>query len=152
MQSGNLPLLVCLFFTLYNTGVVWFLQLNHYPLYKAIGEREFQSYLAAHNRRIPLPIVLPSLAAFAASLLLLLRHPFAAPDSSVWLVVILNALILLSTIFVQGKAHAELARAGYSRVLVDRIIATNWIRVAAWTINALRLIWMTAGALDAAQI
>jgi hypothetical protein len=67
MKTDILPLLVCLFFTIYNIGVIWVLQLNHYPLYAKVGQQEFQDYMTAHNGRILLPIVLPSIAAFISS-------------------------------------------------------------------------------------
>jgi hypothetical protein len=149
MKTDILSLLVCLFFTLYNTGVIWVLQLNHYPLYAKVGQQEFRDYMTAHNGRILLPIVLPSLAAFISSLLLLWQRPVEIPSWSVWLVNAANAATLLSTIFVQGKAHQALADDGYSEILIQRIITTNWIRTAAWTINGLLLLWMTATVIEA---
>jgi hypothetical protein len=152
MRLVNLPLLLCLFSTLYNVGVIWVLQLNHYPLYAKVGQGEFQDYMTAHNQRILLPIVLPSIIAFASSLLLLWRRPLGTPSWSVLAVIFFNVVILLSTVLVQGKAHSALARNGYSESLIQRIIATNWIRTVAWTINGLLLIWMTAMAIDAKTI
>lgn len=148
MRLVNLPLLLCLFSTLYNVGVIWFLQLNHYPLYAKVGCGEFRDYMTTHNRRILLPIVLPSIIALAASLLLLWQRPFGVPIWGVSAIIFFNLVILLSTISVQGKAHNALARDGYSESLVQKIIHTNWIRTAAWTINGLLLIWMTAMAID----
>ncbi len=68
------------------------------------------------------------------------------------MVIFFNVVILLSTVLVQGKAHSALARDGYSESLIQRIIATNWIRTVAWTINGLLLIGMTAMAIDAKTI
>lgn len=152
MKADILFLLVSLFFTLYNSGVIWVLQLNHYPLYAKVGQREFRDYLTAHNGLILLPIVLPSIAAFISSLLLLWQRPVEIPSWSVWLVNSLNAATLLSTIFVQGKAHNALALDGYSEILIRRVITTNWLRTAAWTINGLLLLWMTAMVIGAKRI
>jgi len=149
MRLATLALLLCLFFTLYNVGVIWVLQLNHYPLYAQVGQGEFQAYLVAHNQRILLPIVLPGIIAFASSLLLLWRRPVEAPKWSVWVVIVLNAAILLSTILAQGPAHNALARDGYSEALIQRIITTNWLRTVAWTINGVLLLWMTAIVIEA---
>lgn len=148
MKGEILILLFCLFFTLYNTGVIWVLQLNHYPLYAKVGEREFRDYLTAHNGRILLPIVLPGSAAFVGSALLLWQRPVEIPSWSVWTLVAINAAILLSTVFVQGPAHNCLARDGYSENLIRRIITTNWLRTVAWTINGLLLLWMTASVIE----
>lgn len=145
-------LLTCLLFTLYNTGVIWVLQLNHYPLYAKVGQREFRDYMTAHNGRILLPIVLPGIAAFISSLWLLWQRPFEIPNWSLWLVNLLNAATLLSTIFVQGPAHNQLARDGYSEILIRKIITTNWLRTLAWTVNGLLLLWMTAMVIGAKKI
>lgn len=143
MKIDFFILLFCLFFTLYNVGVIWVLQLNHYPLYKKVGRSEFKDYLTAHNQRITLPIVLPGIAAFIGSLLFLWQRPLEIPTWSVVLLVALNAAILISTIFIQGPAHNALARDGYSENLVRKIILTNWLRTAAWTIGGILLLWMT---------
>ncbi len=152
MKADVLPLLICLFFTLYNTGVIWVLQLNHYPLYAKVGQREFRDYMASHNGRILFPIVMPGIVAFISSLLLLWQRPVEIPSWSVWLVIALNAATLLSTVFVQGPAHNALARDGYSETLIRRVITTNWLRTAAWTINGLLLLWMTAMVIGAKKI
>ena len=152
MKADILLLLFCLFFTLYNTGVIWVLQLNHYPLYAKVGQREFRDYMTSHNGRILLPIVLPSIAAFISSLLLLWQRPVEIPNWSVWLVNALNAATLLSTFFVQGPAHNALARDDYSEILIRRIITTNWLRTVAWTVNGLLLLWMTAMVIGAKKI
>jgi hypothetical protein len=152
INADIVSLLICLFFTLYNTGVIWVLQLNHYPLYVKVGQHEFRDYLTAHNGRILLPIVLPSIAAFISSLLLLWRQPVQIPNWSLWLVNLLNAATLLSTIFVQGPAHNQLARGGYSEILIRKIITTNWLRTIAWTVNGLLLLWVTAMMIGAKKI
>ena len=144
MTTSNVILLICLFFSLYGVGMIWVLQLNHYPLYANVGRDAFSGYVAAHNERLLFPVILPSVLAFAGSLALALRHPPQVPDWSVWLVVCLNAVIAVSTGRVQGPAHSALAREGYSAPLVRKVLTTNWLRTAAWTANGVLLTWMTA--------
>jgi hypothetical protein len=94
-------------------------------IYVKVGQQEFRDYMTAHNGRILLPIVLPSIAAFISSLLLLWQRPVEIPSWSVWLVNAANAATLLWTIFVQGKAHQALADDGYSEILIRRIITAS---------------------------
>lgn len=61
-----------------------------------------------------------------------------------WLPIALNVAIVASTILVQGPAHNTLARDGYSESVVRKIIATSWARTAAWSVNGLVMLWMTA--------
>jgi hypothetical protein len=144
MTLNDAVLLICLFFSLYGVGMIWFLQLNHYPLYASVGPDAFREYVVAHNRRLLLPVILPSLLAFLSSVALALCHATEIPDWSVWLVIAMNAVIAVSTVLVQGPAHAVLARGGYSASIVRKVLATNWLRTAAWTANGALLTWMTA--------
>lgn len=64
MRLEVLVLLVCLFFTVYSVGMIWTLQLNHYPLYARVGRNDFKDYIAAHNKLLFLPIILPGSIAF----------------------------------------------------------------------------------------
>ena len=148
MISSNTILLICLFFSLQSVGMIWFLQLNHYPLYANVGRDVFREYVTAHNERLLLPIVLPGVLAFASSIALALWHPAEIPDWSVWIVVALNAVTGMSTALLQGPAHGALARDGYSAPLVRKLLATNWLRTAAWTTNGVLLTWMTALAMN----
>lgn len=137
-------LLISLCSSLYGVGMIWFLQLNHYPLYASVGRDAFREYITAHNQRLLLPVILPSLLAFASSIALVFRHPDVVPDWSVWLVVASNAVTALSTALMQGPAHSALARHGYSAPIIRKVLATNWLRTAAWTANGALLICMTA--------
>jgi hypothetical protein len=144
MTLSEAILLICLFFSLYSVGMIWFLQLNHYPLYANVGRDVFKEYISIHNQRLLFPVILPSLLAFASSIALALRHPAEIPDWSVWLVIALNAVTAVSTALVQGPAHSVLARDGYSAPIVRKVLSTNWLRTAAWTANGALLTWMTA--------
>ncbi len=137
---AEMILLVCTFFTIYAVGMIWTLQLNHYPLYNSIAPEDFKDYMAAHNRRLLLPIVLPSAIAFATAIVLLFLPPAGVSRVPLAMVVCLNIVIALSTAFVQGPAHRALEQQGYSPALVQRVIRTNWVRTVAWTISGILLI------------
>ena len=51
---------------------------------------------------------------------------------------------LLSTVLLQVPLHARLA-AGHDEHAARRLVATNWIRTAAWTSRGvmLGLVWVT---------
>lgn len=150
-SMGTGVLLACLALTLVNVGMIWFLQLNHYPLYRLVGEEAFRAYMAGHNARLLVPVILPGGLAVLLSFLLAWVRPPGVPAWSVWLVIASGAAILLSTALIQGPAHAALARDGYSAALIQRVVATNWIRTAGWTLNAALLLWMASLLMDARQ-
>jgi hypothetical protein len=133
--------------SLYDLGMTWVLQLMHYPLYHQVGAAEFPSYMRANNARAALPAILPALATLAASLLLLWRRPPIVTEAFAWSAVVLNLVVVISTAIWQGRLHAQLARSGKSETAIDLLVRTNWIRTMAFTVQALLVIWMLAGAL-----
>lgn len=149
MSIGDFPLLACLALTLFNAGWVWFLQLNHYPLYAAVGREAHPGYMAGHNARLLWPVIVPGALAFIFSLWLAVEHPLGVPGWAVWLIFAINIMILASTALLQGPAHLRLEREGFSEALIEKIVATNWARTLGWTFNAAMLLWMTASLLGA---
>jgi len=55
-------------------------------------------------------------------------------------------LIWGSTALVQAPIHARLTQ-GFDAGLHDRLVATNWVRTAAWTLRAGLVLWMLAAIL-----
>ena len=148
MTGGDTALLTCAASTFYGVGMIWVLQLNHYPLYASVGRDALANYMAAHNRRLLLPIVLPSLIAAASSLWLWVEAPAGSAASIPFVIVLLNGCVMASTILVQGPAHRQLERHGFSTEIIGRITATNWIRTVAWSVNGALVFWLIATRLD----
>ncbi len=65
--------------TWYMTGLVWFVQLVHYPLFAGVGTQGWTAYAAAHTRRTRWVVGPPMLVEAAASLLLVARRPAEVP-------------------------------------------------------------------------
>ena len=49
--AGKFALLACLASTLFMTGLIWFVQVVHYPLFSEVEPGDFLRYHAAHPRR-----------------------------------------------------------------------------------------------------
>jgi hypothetical protein len=123
------------FCTLFMTGLIWFVQVVHYPLFQLVGEAGFASYEQEHTRRATW-VVAPVMCVEAISAVALLCIAPAGMARALSLLgVSLVALIWVSTGFVQVPCHGELVK-GYDRRAADRLVATNWIRTAAWTARA----------------
>jgi len=136
--------LVTLAFTLYMTGMIWSMQVFEYPLFARVGRQEFPAYHAAHNRRLPVFVILPSLLAFASAVVLFWIRPASVPLWSVALVVALDLAVLVSTVAWQAPLHARLDREGFSAEVISTLVRSNWIRTVLWTINALFLLGLAA--------
>lgn len=131
--------------TLAMTGIIWFVQIVHYPLFASVGRDGFAAYEAQHADRTGW-VVGPLMCAELAGALLLLssrmRPAGISMREAVWGVALV-AMIWLSTFLVQVPLHQQL-HAGYDAAAVQRLVTTNWVRTAAWSTRALlvlRMVW-----------
>ena len=85
-------------------GVIWMVQVVHYPLMRFVSGEQFARFETAHRNRISW-VVGPLMAVEGVCVLAFL---FAPPAG------------------LRLNAHFDLAT-------LDRLIATNWIRTIAWT-------------------
>ncbi|MBK8975675.1 MAG: hypothetical protein IPM29_07100 [Planctomycetes bacterium] len=109
-------------------GVIWFVQVVHYPLFAAVGRAEFAAWQAANLRRTTW-VVAPAMAieALAAGALTLLRG-----DALAWLGGTLLAVVWLSTALVQVPCHGRLERS-FDAAAARRLVRSNWLRTGAWS-------------------
>ena len=127
-----------LFLTLYMTGLIWFVQVVHYPLMSRVGQGAFIAYERAHTRRTTWVTMPAMLGELATGLWLLLRH---SDSGLLWANMILLSLIWMSTFFIQVPLHNRLSRqfnSSHHRLLVQ----SNWIRTVLWTLRAGLLLWL----------
>lgn len=125
--------------TLYLWGVIWTVQLVHYPLFARVGLQSWGDYHAAHTRLMTL-VVLPAMVTElgASGLLALARPPWLAPGL-LWAGFALAALTWAVTFFVSVPLHDTLSR-GFDAAAIARLVTTNWLRTAFWTGHALVLL------------
>jgi len=129
--------------TLYMTGLIWFVQIVHYPLLGAVGASNFSTYEQRHMALTSWVVIPPMLTEVATAALLLWFRPAGLPGSLLWTGAVLLVLIWLSTFLLQVPCHEELALA-FDPQVHRRLVATNWIRTFAWTVRgflALGMVW-----------
>ncbi|WP_339745916.1 hypothetical protein [uncultured Rubinisphaera sp.] len=127
--------------TLYMTGLIWFVQIVHYPLLAATGLAEFSAYEKRHMSLTTWVVMPPMLVEIATAVLLFWFRPDDVASWQVWCGVILLAIIWLSTAFLQVPCHEKLAN-GFDAEVQQRLVATNWIRTIAWTLRGLLILGM----------
>jgi hypothetical protein len=115
--------------TVYMVGLIWFVQVVHYPLMGAIGDSEFSAYEQRHM----------SLTTWVVALFWF--RPTGVSIWSVWGGVILLAIIWLSTALLQVPCHEALSK-GLDADVHRRLVSTNWIRTVAWSLRGLLVLWM----------
>jgi hypothetical protein len=128
--------------TLTMFGVIWVIQLVHYPLMRGVGVDGFVAYEAQHQVRITW-IVFPAMAVeLVTAFWLVFERPAAWPAWALWIGLALVGVVWLSTAFVQVPLHGRLGE-GFDAGAHTRLVATNWIRTAAWTGRAGLAVWLT---------
>jgi hypothetical protein len=115
--------------TLAMCGVIWFVQLVHYPLFDRVAGAAFSRYERAHTYRTSYVVVPLMLGELGSSALLVLLLPGRVLP---WVGLGLLAAVWLSTFLVQVPAHRRLER-GFDGATHRRLVRTNWWRTVAWT-------------------
>jgi hypothetical protein len=129
--------------TLAMVGLIWFVQVVHYPLFARVGRSEFQDYEIAHQRLttwVAAPLMLTEVSTAVA---LVWFRPTGVSGWLVWTGVALAAGIWLMTYWVQVPQHAKLAVA-YDVRLQRSLVAGNWYRTIAWSGRGLLVLAMLA--------
>ncbi len=120
-------------------GVIWFVQLVHYPmLHHSDGADREQGHLE-YTQRMSWVVIPPMFTELGLQLGWLLQD--ASPQS--WTGALLLLLIWLSTFFLQVPLHQKLAQV-FDAELQRRLVRGNWIRTLAWSLRLLLLGWVIA--------
>jgi hypothetical protein len=127
--------------TLYMTGVIWFVQIVHYPLFASIGVAEFSSYEQRHTALTTWIVTPPMLVELATALLLIWLRPFGVSTLQVWIGLGLLVAIWISTFLLQVPCHEVLSKE-FDDAVHKRLVWTNWLRTAAWSLRGLLVLWM----------
>jgi hypothetical protein len=128
-------LLVNTFATLYMTGLIWFVQIVHYPLFAKVGEAQFPAYSRAHQTLTTLVVGPPMLLEALTAGLLVVARPAQIPAWMVWAGLLLVIIIWASTAALQVPAHGKLV-AGFDASTGTFLVSSNWIRTVGWTARA----------------
>jgi hypothetical protein len=127
------------------TGIIWFVQVVHYPLFQKIPGPAFPAYEAVHTVRtgwVVAPLMLVELGSALALLIVRLPSGGMAPAAIDPLhLAALGCLLLIwaSTFFLQVPLHGRLLLSADSECL-HRLVATNWIRTILWSVRMMLLI------------
>ena len=124
--------------TLAMTGLIWFVQIVHYPAYRWVPASTFQEYQRQHTRRtgwVVMPLMLTELASSVS--LVWLGHPLS------WIGLALVVLVWACTFFIQVPLHHRLTL-HRDEAAIEKLILSNVIRTALWPARALlALYWLS---------
>jgi len=140
-QHMHAVLLLHVLVTLVMVGLIWFVQVVHYPLFGQVGRDTFAAYEAEHMRRTTWVVAAPMLVELATGILLLWQRPAGVPAWMAWVGIALLAVIWASTVWLQVPCH-EALRQGFSDAAHAELVRTNWVRTVAWSLRGLLVLGM----------
>ena len=132
-------LLLNLVSTWYMIGLIWFVQVVHYPLFAAVSPMDLPAYERKNTRLTAWVVIPPMLLELGSTWWLWCFPPAGIPASVPWIGLGLLLLIWASTFWLQVPQHKQLS--GRFEPLAHQILVqTNWIRTLAWTLRGLVLL------------
>ncbi len=141
LSARNL-LLTQILVTALMTGIIWFVQIVHYPLFLKVPAAGFVAYEQSHTIRTGLvvaPLMLVELGAAIALLLLSIasggKLPIAIGLTPLYLWSF-GCLVLIwaSTFLIQAPLHNLLEQRPDAKAM-ELLVSTNWIRTILWSIR-----------------
>ena len=122
--------------TLFMTGLIWVIQLLHYPSYHYIQLENFKDYQRFHSTQITYIVGPVMLIEVLSGIYLTLQNDWALPFTFNFVGL---CIIWISTLIFSIPAHNKLSL-GFNSQAVNHLLQTNWIRTVTWTFRALLLL------------
>jgi hypothetical protein len=132
----DLVLLINLLSTWTMVGVIWFVQVVHYPLLSVVPVESAASVAVEHQRRTGWVVGAPMALEGVTTLALLVLVPEGVAWFVPWLAGFPLAVALGATIFLSVPRHERMARESDAQVGKE-LVSTNWVRTIAWTVRGL---------------
>ncbi|HET9073566.1 MAG TPA: hypothetical protein VFN48_03225 [Solirubrobacteraceae bacterium] len=110
-------------------GIIWYVQVVHYPLFSAVGAEAWFPYHLDHERRtgwVVAPLMICELGS-AAALVIIGGHGLLAVAG-----LVLAAVTWVVTFMLAVPLHRQLNRER-DEAAMRRLVNVNWLRTIAWT-------------------
>ena len=118
-------------------GIIWVIQLLHYPTFHFIKQSDYVEFQHFHMQRISF-IVVPVMIIELLSGFMLVYY-FRSNLFILCLIILL--VIWLITFVFFTKLHQSLL-GGYDKIIVDKLVQINWSRTVLWSLRLIILIYI----------
>lgn len=132
-------LLLNLCLSAFLTGLIWVIQLVHYPLFLQVGKSQFTDYEKSHRKRISIIAMPVMIIDLSFSGMLIFTTYFDAYREYILIAFALNLIAFLSTVIFFSRIHYRLTK-GYDTNLIDKLVNSNIIRTLIWTARSVILL------------
>ena len=128
--------------TLFMTGLIWFVQIVHYPLLGHVGRAARTDYAKRHAHLTTFVVAPAMLVETLTAAAIVALHPPSVPFAAAAAGAALLAVIWLSTGVVQVPLHGRVQRDDEAAIRL--LVSTNWVRTWAWSVRAILALVMLA--------
>lgn len=112
------------------TGVIWTIQIVHYPFFHCVDKQNYSEHMDEHRKKISFIVLPVMLAELGTAIGLVLMDSSFDVEFAIGLIIL--TFIWISTALLQVPSHSKLAN-GYSSSEVNRLVKYNWIRTILWS-------------------
>lgn len=127
--------------TLTLVGLIWFVQVVHYPQFARVGAERFTKYQSEHVRLTTWVVALPMMVEAVTSVALVWKPPSQDLEVACWVGLSLVMLIWGSTALLQVPRHNALA-IGFDTNAHRGLVSSNWIRTVAWSMRRVPVLFL----------
>lgn len=127
----------------YLTGLIWTVQVVHYPSFGLVPKAAWEAFHAAHTRRMSYVVLAPMVLELGLAVWLAWAGRGVLPQGTGWWSLALVLFVWAVTFLISVPFHNRLGT-GYDYIAIDGLIRTNWLRTLAWTVRAGLLGWLLA--------
>jgi hypothetical protein len=132
----------------YGNGAAFVESFVNYPSWHLIGSDAFLNYHRFIGPRVIAFLVVPAVLGTVFTIVLLRFRPAAIPPWSVWVAILLQTVVWVSTATIQVPIQLQLTAQGASAALLERLMETNWwLRRVPYAACAALFLWMAARAI-----
>ena len=128
-------------------GVIWIVQLVHYPLFDRAERSGFAAFEASHSSRITFVVGPLMLGELATAALLVARLKDDETAWVWWAGLGMVGLLWASTALLSVPEHNRLG-GGWDAAAHRRLVVTNWPRTILWTARSVLALYGTFRLLD----
>ena len=115
-------------------GVIWVIQLVHYPSFHFVELKQYTTFQRFHMARISY-VVIPAMLTELFTLILIVISMDQIDTLVLASAVLLIFIWLMTAVFFSG-VHQKLTL-GYDQTVVDKLVKLNWGRTLLWTLRLL---------------
>ena len=115
-------------------GVIWVIQLVHYPSFHFVELKQYTTFQRFHMARISY-VVIPAMLTELFTLILIVISMDQIDNLVLSSAILLIFIWLMTAVFFSG-VHQKLTL-GYDQTVVDKLVKLNWGRTLLWTLRLL---------------